>query len=705
MIPELGVFALILAFFAALLQALTPCFAHYSSASRDLLWNQLTIYLTCIQVGFLLLCFGCLEYALLSNDFSVLYVAQNSSSELPIFYRFSALWGAHEGSVLLWILLLNFWALGIILLYKNRLATNLLSNVLGILGFISSGLLLFLLLTSNPFRRLLPNFPTEGQDLNPLLQDIGLAIHPPMLYLGYVGFGVVFAFAMVGMLCRHLDKDWLRAMRGITALAFSFLTLGITLGSWWAYRELGWGGWWFWDPVENASFLPWLTGAAMLHILVLNEKRDRFKGWMVLLSICAFSLSLMGTFLVRSGILTSVHAFANDPGRGVFLFAFLVLVIGGSLLLYAWRLPTLEPASSVALCNRLLSKLALAREFEEGSERRTGVYLSVHEDSSTEPTHKFPAKVEFRKKSNQEQSDTDYYTKKYFWLSREFLLLANNVILMVAMATILLGTLYPLILDVLNLGKISVGAPYFNIVFAPLMLLVLLLMALVPSCNWEQISLKNILQAIMIGSLIILGVFILFHHDHFSFSAILGAAFATWVIIATLKSIIVTIIQRKASLNMAGMWLAHFGLGICALGIVLTSVLSIERDVRMMPGDTATLGAYQFHFMGLYDLKGANFNGVQANFNITKQAKNLATLTAEKRIYHVQNVGFTKPAILAGFWHDFYIALGAPLTEKLNGPWAVRLYYKPFVRWLWLGGLLILAGGLCAAVSSIRRSA
>lgn len=644
MIPELGHFALILALFAALLQTLTPCLLLHTPRP---LWHQLTWHFASTQFALLIFCFGCLEYALLSNDFSVLYVAQNSSSELPAFYRFSALWGAHEGSVLLWILLLSFWSIAAISLYKKRLPMPRLSYVLGILGFINAGLLLFLLITSNPFRRLLPEFPTQGQDLNPLLQDIGLAIHPPMLYLGYVGFGVVFAFAIVGMLCRHLDKDWLKAMRTLTALAFSFLTLGITLGSWWAYRELGWGGWWFWDPVENASFLPWLTGVALLHILVLNEKRDIFKGWMVLLAICAFSLSLMGTFLVRSGILTSVHAFANDPGRGVFLFAFLVLVIGGSLCLYAWRLPTLGSAAFSTF--------------------------------STYPSSSLNTRF-----------------------SREFLLLANNVILMVAMATILLGTLYPLILDVLNLGKISVGAPYFNIVFAPLMLLVLFLMALAPGCDWKFISTKTIFQTMIVGILIGFSIFGWFHNDNLSFSAFLGVALASWVIIATLKSIMAAINSKNASLNLAGMCFAHIGLAICALGIILTSALSVERDVRMTPGDTTMVGPYQFRFAGLYDLKGPNFKGIQADFTISEQEKNIATLTAEKRLYHIQNTGFTKAAILPGFWRDVYIALGEPLTEKLDGPWAVRLYYKPFVRWLWLGGLLIFVGGVFSTVAGLK---
>lgn len=642
MIPELGHFALILALFAALFQTLTPCIAFYTSR-KWVLWNQLSWYFALSQLAFLLLCAACLEYALLSNDFSVLYVAQNSSSQLPTFYRFSSLWGAHEGSLLLWILLLNFWSIFITFIYKKSLPTKLLSDVLGILGFISTGLLLFLLSTSNPFRRLLPNFPIEGRDLNPLLQDVGLAIHPPMLYLGYVGFGIVFAFAMAGMLNHHLDKKWLGAMRGITALAWSFLTLGITLGSWWAYRELGWGGWWFWDPVENASFLPWLTGAALLHILVLNEKLETFKGWMVLLAICAFSLSLMGTFLVRSGILTSVHAFANDPSRGVFLLAFLVIVIGGSLCLYAWQLPKLQPA---------------------------------------------PASI---------------VPLKHAWFSREFLLLANNVLLMVAMATILLGTLYPLILDVLNLEKISVGAPYFNIVFAPLMLIILFLMAFAPVCDWQETSWKTIFQTISIAALLGLIIFALLHRFNISFGAYLGIIFASWVICITLKSMVLAIMEHKISLSMVGMWLAHIGLGVCALGIVLTSVLSIERDVKMSPGDTASVGSYTFTFVGLYDLKGPNFKGVQADFKVSQQAKNIGLLTAEKRIYNIQNVGFTQAAILPGFWRDLYISLGEPLTEKLNGPWAVRLYYKPFVRWLWLGGLLILLGGLCAAVGRFKN--
>lgn len=643
MIPELGHFALILAFFAACFQTLTPCLTLYQPRT---LWNELSWRFAILQWLGLLCCFAALEYALLTNDFSVLYVAQNSSTQLPTFYRFSALWAAHEGSVLLWIFLLSAWSIFITIIYQQRFSSFLKAQLLGIVGFINAGLLLFLLTTSNPFRRLLPDFPLQGQDLNPLLQDIGLAIHPPMLYVGYVGFGMVFAFALVGMINRCFDQNWLRIMRGITSLAFSFLTLGITLGSWWAYRELGWGGWWFWDPVENASFLPWLTGAALLHLLILTEKRGIYLGWMVLLTICAFALSLMGTFLVRSGILTSVHAFANDPGRGVFLLIFLLVVMVGSLGLYAWRLPTLV---------------------------------------------------------NEPQPST------YASYSRESLLLFNNVLLMTAMVTILLGTLYPLILDVLHLGKISVGAPYFTIVFAPIMLIVLGLMTIVPFCDWKQGNYQRLRLSLMglVAMSVLMLVFCGLWHMSWSPLAFLGIVLAGWVLFTTLESMVLTVIRSiglNALLPKMGMWLAHTGVAICALGIVLTSSLSVEQDVRMMPGDTTTVGPYQFYFVGLYDLKGSNFTGVQANFKVSQQGKRIAILTAEKRLYTIQTMGFTKAAILPGFWRDLYIALGEPLTKNVDGPWAIRLYYKPFVRWLWLGGVLILLGGLCSAMVGLRRS-
>jgi cytochrome c-type biogenesis protein CcmF len=644
-VPELGHFALILALCAAFFQTLTPCLAAYQNSP---LWNQLTWRFAFMQLAFLCLSFCCLEYAFVANDFSVLYVASNSSSQLPIFYRFTALWGAHEGSVLLWILLLNIWSVGATQLGKRYFFLPYLPEILGVLGLISFGLLLFLLNTSNPFQRLLPEFPLQGQDLNPLLQDIGLVSHPPMLYLGYVGFAVVFAFAMVGMLRRTLKGEWLKAMQVFVALCWSFLTLGITLGSWWAYRELGWGGWWFWDPVENASFLPWLTGAALLHVLVLNQKKRTFNGWMILLAICGFSLSLMGTFLVRSGILTSVHAFANDPGRGAFLFGFLVLIIGGSLCLYAWRFPS------------------------------------------------------FQKKSPQ-----------FSVFSRESFLLANSLLLMLAMATILLGTLYPLILDVLNQEKISVGAPYFNIVFAPLMLIALFLMVLAPLSRWKHAFSTQILQAMIIGGGLGLLLYFVLRSFILPWGAMLGVILASWVIVMTLKSTVSSIksisnkyesSQRKALLKVLAMAFAHGGVALCALGIILTSMLSVERDVKMAPGDSASVGPYTFKFMALSDLKGPNFKGVQVEFKAAQAGEEIAVLTAEKRIYNAQKMGFTKAAILPGVWRDLYVALGEPLTEQLDGPWAVRLYYKPFVRWLWVGGFLILIGGLFSAASGMSRS-
>jgi len=639
MIPEFGQFALILALCLALVQAIFPLLGIYS---KQVTWAQLAKPAVLGQFTFVLIAYACLTYAFYSNDFSVVYVAENSNTHLPWIYRIAAVWGAHEGSLLLWVTMLGFWSAAVACLSKE-LSIELRAAILGILGWLSVGFLLFLLTTSNPFQRYLPTSPLEGIDLNPLLQDPGLATHPPMLYMGYVGFAVIFAFAMAALLTGRLDAAWARWARPWAIAAWCFLTLGITLGSWWAYRVLGWGGWWFWDPVENASLLPWLTGTALIHTLIVTEKRGQLKSWTVLLAICAFSLSLLGTFLVRSGVLVSVHAFAEDPTRGKFLLEFLALVIAGALLLYAIRAPKLSSKGYFAL------------------------------------------------------------------LSRETFLLLNNIFLIIAMSTVLLGTLYPLILDALGLGKISVGPPYFNTVFIPLMIPLLFAMGVGPLCFWHKMAGKQLWQRLLLplSLVVILGLFLLLINSwQIPLMVVVGITLASWVIFATGQAVWLQARQRGGiqflSQRQWGMVLAHLGMAICTIGITITTHYKIERDVQMQIGDTTIIGAYSVKFLGLNDLRGPNYTGVSGVFRMAQAGHAGTFLTPEKRIYTSEQTATTVAAIDGGVFRDLYLALGEPLP---NNAWSVRIYYKPFVRWIWFGGLFMLAGGLLAIGASKKQKA
>ncbi|OLU27722.1 heme lyase CcmF/NrfE family subunit [Pseudomonas sp. PA27(2017)] len=639
MIPELGHLSMILALCLALVQATLPLIGAWRG---DRQWMSLAQPAAWGQFAFLAFAFACLTYAFMIDDFSVAYVAQNSNTALPWYYKFSAVWGAHEGSLLLWALILGGWTFAVAI-FSRQLPEEMLARVLGVMGIISVGFLLFLIVTSNPFTRLLPNVPADGRDLNPLLQDFGLITHPPMLYMGYVGFSVAFAFAIAALLGGKLDAAWARWSRPWTIIAWAFLGIGIALGSWWAYYELGWGGWWFWDPVENASFMPWLVGTALIHSLAVTEKRGVFKSWTVLLAIAAFSLSLLGTFLVRSGVLTSVHAFASDPERGVFILAFLLLVVGGSLTLFALRAPVVRSQVGFGL-----------------------------------------------------------------W-SRETLLLANNLILMVAASMILLGTLYPLVLDALSGAKLSVGPPYFNALFVPLMGLLMAVLAVGVLVRWKDTPLRwliGMLTPVLVASVALaLLASLLWGDFHW---AVLGVCLlAAWVTLAGLRDI-----QDKtrhkgffkgmASLGRSywGMQLAHLGLAVCALGVILTSLGSFERDMRMAPGEAVELGGYRFVFEGAAHHEGPNFISDRGTVRIFDGEKQIAVLHPEKRLYTVQQSVMTEAGIDAGLTRDLFVALGEPLGQ---GAWAVRIHIKPFVRWIWLGALMMGFGGFLAAADKRYR--
>lgn len=627
MIPEFGHFALILALVLAAIQAVFPMIG---ASIHKTSWMLLARPMAIGQFVFTIFAFFALMTCFITNDFSVAYVAQNSNTSLPLFYKITALWSAHEGSMLLWITVLSFWTF-LVAIFSRSLPLETIARVLSILGLISIGFLVFTLTTSDPFTRLLPNFPLNGQSLNPLLQDPGLAIHPPMLYIGYVGFSVAFAFALAALIGGRLDASWARWSRPWTLAAWCFLTFGITLGSWWSYRVLGWGGWWFWDPVENASFLPWLTGTALVHSLMVTEKRGAFKSWTALLAICAFALSLLGTFLVRSGILVSVHAFAVDPTRGAYMLKFLFTVVGASLLIYAWRANKIKGRGNFAL------------------------------------------------------------------LSRETMLLTNNVILMVAMATVLLGTIYPLVLQSLHLGKISVGPPYFNAVFIPLMAPLLFLMAIGPQAGWQQMPKKDLLDKfwlVFVVSLILGLALPYLFTGHESFAAAIGLILSLWIIIATLQGsfrLHRKIGRSKVTLSHYGMVIAHIGMAIVVIGITLTSIYSVEKDVRLAPGQSTRIHGYKFSFENIAPLKGPNYTGFITQFTISKNNKTVAVVHPQKRLFTVQREGISDPGISEGVFLDFYVAMG----EKIGGDsWAVRLYYKPFVRWIWAGGVLMMLGGI-----------
>jgi len=588
MIPELGHLAMILALCLAVVQATLPLIGAWRG---DRQWMGLAQPAAWGQFAFLGFSFACLTYAFMVDDFSVAYVAHNSNSALPWFYKFSAVWGAHEGSLLLWAFILAGWTFAVAI-FSRQLPEDMLARVLGVMGLISIGFLLFLIVTSNPFERLLPQVPMDGRDLNPLLQDFGLIVHPPMLYMGYVGFSVAFAFAIAALLGGRLDAAWARWSRPWTLVAWAFLGLGIALGSWWAYYELGWGGWWFWDPVENASFMPWLVGTALIHSLAVTEKRGVFKSWTVLLAIAAFSLSLLGTFLVRSGVLTSVHAFATDPERGVFILVFLLMVVGGSLTLFALRAPVVKSQVGFGL-----------------------------------------------------------------W-SRETLLLVNNLLLVVATAMILLGTLYPLLLDALSGAKLSVGPPYFNAMFVPLMAALMLTLGVGIMVRWKDTPVKwllGMLTPVLITSVVLGGLGSLLFGD-FNWAVLAVSLLAAWVVIASVRDLLDKTRHKgllKGARSLApsywGMHLAHLGLAVCAIGVVLTSHQSSERDLRLAPGESLSLGGYEFVFEGAVHHEGPNFTSDKATIRVFDGDKQIATLHPEKRLYTVQQMPMTEAGIDAGF--------------------------------------------------------
>ena len=649
MIPELGNFALILALLVALVQGTLPLAGAALGAPRLMALARPAARTQALLVA---LAFACLAWAFVSSDFSVQNVASNSNSELPLQYRFAATWGSHEGSLLLWTLMLGGWSFAVSLFSRN-LPPPLLARVLSVMGLVSVGFLLFLLFTSNPFERLVPP-ADEGRDLNPLLQDPGMVFHPPLLYMGYVGFSVAFSFAIAALLGGRLDATWARWSRPWTTVAWSFLTIGIALGSGWAYYTLGWGGWWFWDPVENASFMPWLTGTALIHSLAVTEKRGTFKSWTVLLAIVTFSLSLVGTFLVRSGVLTSVHAFATDPARGVFILVFLAIVVGGSLALFAWR------AASVGL----------------------GGTFDV--------------------------------------VSRESTLLANNILLVVAMASVLLGTLYPLFLDALEMGKISVGPPYFDAVFYPLMAPAAFLMGIGPIARWNRAPLPELWTrlkwALAVG--VATALILPFVLGRWSPLIALGIFLAAWIFTATAASLVERIrgshhpglvaALAANSPSYYGMLLAHLGVGVFILGVTLVKSYEIERDVRLDAGESVAVGGYDFKFLGVKPGPGPNYRALTGTVEVRRDGRLLTTLKPEKRIYNASGQPMTIAAIDVGLLGDRYVSLGEPVGEDANsisGAWAVRIYLKPFIDWIWAGCLLMALGGFLAVADRRYRLA
>ena len=647
MIPELGHFALILSALVALLLGTLPMIGAHTGKQS---WIALAKPATDAFALLVTLSFLCLAWAFAVDDFSVVYVAQHSNTLLPIEFKISAVWGGHEGSLLLWMLMMSWWALSV-RIFSRQLPDAMRARVLGTLGLVCFGFLLFILFTSNPFERLLPGV-AEGRDLNPLLQDPGLIIHPPLLYMGYVGFSVAFSFAIAALLSGQLDAAWARWSRPWTTLAWVFLTLGIAMGSWWAYYELGWGGWWFWDPVENASFMPWLVGTALMHSLAVTEKRGSFKNWTVLLAISAFSLSLLGTFLVRSGVLTSVHAFATDPTRGVFILMFLVAVVGSSLALFAWRAP------SVGLGGR------------------------------------------------------------FGLVSRESALLTNNVLLVVSCATVLLGTLYPLLIDALGLGKISVGPPYFDAVFVPVMLPLFFLMGVAPFARWKEASIPEIMRSVrwaFFASAVVAVALPLIYGEWKTLTAI-GLLLAAWIVLTAKLNFYQRVQSTRAGrsfmaaafsqpASFVGMHLGHIGIAVVIVGVTMVSTYEIEKDIKMAPGDTVEVAGYHFAFKGVKAVPGPNYNAAQGDFDVTFEGKLISKLYPEKRNYFSSTMPMTEAAIDPGFLRDVYVSLGEPINPDLpEGEWAVRVYYKPFVGWIWGGCVVMSLGGLIAISDRRYRS-
>ena len=646
MMPDIGHYALILALVVAVLQGVLPL-AGLPKNNEKLF--AFATPMARVQSLLVILSFIILDYAFYANDFTVYYVATTSNSNLPLIFRLAAIWGGHEGSMLFWVSILAVWTLAVTF-FAKELPLRFRSSLLAVMGLISFGFILFILFTSNPFERIFPA-PFDGRDLNPLLQDPGMVFHPPLLYMGYVGFSVAFAFAIAALLDGRLDVTWARWTRPWTTAAWVFLTLGIALGSRWAYYELGWGGWWFWDAVENASFMPWLIGTALIHSLAVTEKRNAFKAWTVLLSICAFSLSLLGTFLVRSGVLTSVHAFATDPSRGLFILLFLVIVIGGALTLFALRAP------SVGL------------------------------------------------------------GEKFDLVSRESLLLTNNVVLFTATGAVLLGTLYPLLIDAMNMGKISVGPPYFDTVFVAIMVPGIFLMGIGPIANWKKASVPDMASKLKwaLGISVISALIVPSIMGRLSPIIFVGLLMAFWVMSSVFTSMKLrldaipsgTLTQKLKTFGRAynGMLLAHFGLAIFIVGVTMVKGYEREHDITMQNGETKVINGYDFKFEGILPIRGPNYIAKQGQFYVSKEGKQVALLTPEKRLYPVQGAVMTEASISINPVRDIYISLGEELEE---GGWSIRVYFKPFVQWIWLGCVLMGLGGILTMTDKryrIKKSA
>ena len=647
MIPEIGHFALIVALLVAIVQGVLPMIG---AARRDSALMAVAVPAARAQFALVALAFGCLAWSFVTSDFSVQNVAANSNSQLPGYYRFAATWGSHEGSLLLWALMLGGWGFAVSLFSRN-LPQALRARVLAVMGLVAIGFLLFLLVTSDPFLRLSPP-PAEGRDLNALLQDPGMVAHPPMLYMGYVGFSVAFAFAIAALIGGRLDASWARWSRPWTTVAWSFLTIGIALGSIWAYYTLGWGGWWFWDPVENASFMPWLAGTALIHSLAVTEKRGAFRSWTVLLAIMAFSLSLIGTFLVRSGVLTSVHAFATDPARGVFILGFLAIVIGGSLVLYALR---------------------------AGAVGAGGDFAPV---------------------------------------SRESMLLGNNILLVIALASVLLGTLYPLFIDALKLGKISVGPPYFDAVFFPVMTPLIFLMGVGPIASWRKARIPDLWTRLQWAAWVALasGALLPFALGQWKPLVALGLLLAAWVAAATVSALLQRLksapqrgIVAKLGANSPawyGMLLAHLGVAAFIVGVTLVKGYEIERDVRLDVGQGVEVGGDTYTFQGIVPEPGPNYDALVGTVEVTRGTRHIVTLKPQKRTYRASGEVMTEASIRSGILGDHYVSLGEPVTAKgVDGAWAVRIYVKPFVDWIWFGCLLMALGGFTAIADRRYRLA
>lgn len=641
MVPELGHFSLILAFCLSCLLCTLPI---VGASKNNQLWMSLARPLTAGVFVFLAACLLILAYAFVTDDFSVQFVAQHSNTLLPTRYKVTAVWGGHEGSFLFWTFMLSAWMLAVSIFSKN-MPLDFIARVLGVLGFLSGGYILFMLATSNPFDRIVPLAPADGADLNSALQDIGFIVHPPSLYMGYVGFSVVFAFAIAALLSGRLDAAWARWSRPWANVSWAILTVGIALGSWWAYYELGWGGWWAWDPVENPPLITWLLGTAMVHSLAVTEKRGVFKSWTVLLAIMTFAGSLLGTFITRSGLLTSVHAFASDPTRGIFILGFIGLTIGASLVLYALRAPLIKNESGFSL------------------------------------------------------------------VSREATILVNNVLLVVAAASILLGTLFPMIYQAITDDLISIGPPYFNAIFVPLMSLVAILLGIGPVCRWKQTSpayLRQQLSKIALAS-VVLGIIIpLVFTLEFSLAATVGIGLAMWITLTVIADINRKIANKSSKVSglislpasYIGMQLAHFGGAVLIVGACLTSNFSSETSVLLIPGQSVDLGEYNFVFDGTEPVTGPNYIGDEATFTVNKNGSYLETLNPQKRIYVASSTPSTEMAIDAGFLRDLFITLG---ERKDGGAWSMTIYHKPFVRWVWLGAIFMALGGITAAADRRYR--